>query len=53
MSPEIVFPVVFDGEPGKEILKLGKCEKSRGLDDVDPQNFGQTLVVEVEGVLKG
>ena len=53
MGPEVVGPVALEGGEGVEVLELGKGEEGWGGEDVDAQDGGEAVLVEVEGVLEG
>ena len=46
-------PLVLQGRECVEILQLGKSKKSRRGDDIDAEDLGQAVMVEIEGILEG
>lgn len=53
VAPEVVGEVVVDGLGKVEILELGKGLKGRSSDDINAEDFSETIVVQVEGVFGG
>ena len=53
MGPPVMRPLVLQCCECIEILQLSKSEESGRGDNIDTQDLGQAVMVEIERVLKG
>ena len=44
---------MFQGRICIKVLQLGKCEEGGGADDIDTENRGEAVMINVERVLEG